>query len=50
MKIFSTFLLREVLKAGTLPYECNFKIMSKLYVRQDPVKSGMVGIDLLTGT
>ena len=27
-------------RAGLLPYECNFKNISKLYVRQDPVKSG----------
>ena len=32
MKILSTFLLRKVLKAGPRPYECNFKIISKLAI------------------
>ena len=27
-------------QAGPLPYECNFKNISKLYVGRDPVKSG----------
>ena len=50
--ILSTFVLLKVLslKAGPLPYECNFKIISKQYVKRDPVKSGMIGTGLLTGT